>query len=158
MTFLIDQNGILNVSALEKRSGQSASVQIIPSHGLTPEEVKTMQRDAVKHARADMTAHHLIDVRTTLLFDLNKSERMLNKYGHLVDGEYRQSLGDAIRDLRVEAQTCSDPEVLNARRESFNKSTLRLAERAVTASLQDEDDQAAWADEREASAPQAPSK
>jgi len=153
VTFLIDQNGILNVSAVEKRSGKTASVQIIPSHGLTRDEVRTMQREAVEHARADMTAHHLIDVRTTLLFDLNKSERMLNKYGHLVDEEYRQSLADAIKELRAEAQTCSDPEALNARRESFNKSTIRLAERAVTASLQTESKLGSSANEQEAPAP-----
>jgi len=151
VTFLIDQNGILNVSAVEKRSGQAASVQIIPSHGLTSEEVTTMRKEALLHARADMTAHHLIDVRATLLFDLNKAERMLRKFGNLAEDDERESIAGEIARLRREADTCHDPEALNEQREAFNKSILPLAERAVTASLRGED-------EPQTPTPQAPSK
>ena len=147
VTFLIDQNGILNVSAREQRSGQTASVQIVPSHGLTRDEVRRMQKEAVEHAREDMTAHHLIDVRTALEFDLSKAERMIEKFGHLIDQAQRASLVSEIEALRMFAKACDDPAAINERRERFNRSTTPLAERAMTAVLQvDETDSAQAAD------------
>jgi len=139
VTFLIDQNGILNVSAREQRSGKTASVQIIPSHGLTREEVRHMQEEAIKYAREDMTAHHLIDVCAAVEFDLNKAEQMIERYGHLIDDAKRRSLTAAIADLRAFAKQTDDPVALNKRREVFNRSTTSLAERAMTATLQVDD-------------------
>jgi len=135
VTFLIDQNGILNVSATETRSGQTASVQIIPSHGLTRDEVRKMQADALAHAREDMAAHHLIDVRTTLEFDLHKAEQMIERYGHLLEGRDGEMLSCEIGELRAFAQQCNDAKLLNERREAFNRRTVPLAEKAMTAAL-----------------------
>ncbi|HNQ23383.1 MAG TPA: Fe-S protein assembly chaperone HscA [Phycisphaerae bacterium] len=138
VTFLIDQNGILNVSAREQRSGKIASVQIVPSHGLTRDEVRRMARESVQFARQDMAAHHLIDVRTTLQFDLNKAEQMLRRFGHLLETPERERLAADLAELRALAETCADPAVLNGRRERFNQSTVRLAELAVAASLRED--------------------
>ncbi|MEK7756339.1 MAG: Fe-S protein assembly chaperone HscA [Planctomycetota bacterium] len=140
VTFLIDQNGILNVSATERRSGQTASVQIIPSHGLTRDEVKRMQAEALQHAREDMAAHHLIDVRTTLEFDLHKAEQMIERYGHLLDVPGRDALVAEIRGLLDFAKQCTDPHVLNERREAFNRMTIPLAELAITAALHESEE------------------
>jgi len=63
VTFLIDANGILSVSAREMRSGKEASVQVTPSHGLTGEEVDQMVTESYAHAVEDLTAHRLIDLR-----------------------------------------------------------------------------------------------
>jgi molecular chaperone DnaK (HSP70) len=135
VTFLIDQNGILNVSAKEQRSGKTASVQIVPSHGLTRAEVRRMEAEALEYAREDMAAHHLIDVRTTLEFDLNKAENMIERYGSLLDENERTSLVESIADLRRLARETEDPAALNERREAFNRMTIPLAERAMTATL-----------------------
>ena len=140
VAFLIDQNGILNVSAREQRSGKLASVQIVPSHGLTRDEVNRMELESFVHAREDMAAHHLIDVRTTLQFDLNKAQRMLDRFGQLLEEDARGQLQSALTDLQSFAQTSTDPVELNRRREAFNHSTMRLAELAVAASLQAEQD------------------
>jgi len=141
VTFLIDQNGILDVTAREQRSGEVASVQIIPSHGLTRDEVQRMRQEALAHAREDMSAHHLIDVRTTLEFDLNKAERLIDKHGHRAERALRESLTDQIAELRKLARTCGDVVVLNERREAFNHTLLPLAELAVTATLREDDTQ-----------------
>ena len=142
VAFLIDQNGILNVSATELRSGRAAGVQVVPSHGLTRDEVARMTREALAHAREDMTAHHLIDVRTTIQFDLNKTERMLDRYGHLLAEVDRRALRASLEELRTFAQQCDDPEQMNRRREAFNRSTIPLAELAMTAALQAEEPKA----------------
>jgi len=135
VTFLIDQNGILNVSAKEQRSGKAASIQIIPSHGLTRDEVKRMEQEAITHAREDMAAHHLIDVRTTLAFDLNKVESMLHRHASQFDETEIEDFRQRIAELRTFAQSCDDATKINERREAFNHSTLPLAERAMTAAL-----------------------
>ncbi len=137
VTFLIDANGILNVSAVERRSGQSAAVQIIPAHGLTRDEVRRMQAEALVHAREDMAAHHLIDVRTTLEFDLHKARQMIERYGHLLNPEDRDALASEIHDLLEYAKQCTDAHALNARREAFNRRTIPLAERAMSEALQE---------------------
>ena len=137
VTFLIDQNGILNVTARELRSGQVASIQAVPSHGLTRSEVERMHDDAIAHAEEDFEAHHLIDVRTTLRFDLHKAEQMLEKYGHLLEDGARVAMVDGLRDVRAFAKESSDPVEINQRREAFNRMTLPLAERAVSAALKD---------------------
>ena len=139
VTFLIDQSGILHVSAVEQRSGQAAGVQIVPAHGLTREEVRRLEAEALEHAREDMTAHHLIDVRTTLEFDLNKAEQMFERFGHLVDEARRAQLEADAMDLRRFARECDDPVAINERREAFNRSTILLAEKAMTATLQVEE-------------------
>lgn len=138
VTFLIDQNGILNVSAREHRSGKLASVQIVPSHGLTREEVRRLEAEALTHARADMAAHHLVDVKTTLQFDLSKAERMLERFGDLLEAQDRDQLANTLATLRTFAETCDDARALNERREAFSRSTVRLAELAITHSLKGE--------------------
>ncbi len=135
VTFLIDSNGILNVFAKELRSGQAASIQIVPSHGLTREEVRRMQLEAVEHAREDMSAHHLIDVRTTVEFDLNKAERMIEEHGDLLDADERDRLKRDAAALRQLARSSGDARQINERREQFNRLTIPLAEKAIAASL-----------------------
>lgn len=138
VTFLIDQNGILSVTAVEQRSGKNASIQIIPSHGLTRDEVRQMQRDALTHAKEDMSAHHLIDVRTTVQFDLNKAERMIRHHGSLLSDNDRVALEKTATELRQFAEESDDPRAINDRREAFNRTTIPLAEKAMTVTLQQE--------------------
>ena len=138
VTFLIDQNGILNVTARELRSGQEASVQIVPHHWLTRAEVQQMHREAVTHAHADMAAHHLIDVRMTLEFDLNKTKQMLDRYGHLLASVDREALRRSVEELRAFSAVTSDAVELNRRREALDHAAIPLAEKAMTAALQAE--------------------
>jgi len=140
VTFLIDQNGILNVSATETRSGVKASVQILPSHGLTRDDVRRMKVEALTHAREDMSAHHLIDVRNTVAFDLHKTERMLSQYGHLISLDQRTALEEAMVELRRAAKTSADAGELNRRREAFDRMTVPLAEKAMAAALRSRDE------------------
>jgi molecular chaperone DnaK (HSP70) len=137
VTFLIDQNGILNVTAREQRSGQVASIQVVPSHGLTRPEVERMHDEAIAHAEQDFQAHHLIDVRTTLRFDLHKAEQMLDRFGHLLDRHEREELENGIREVRSFADSSNDPVEINRRREAFNRMTQPFAERAVSAAMRE---------------------
>lgn len=135
VTFLIDQNGILNVSATETRSARNAAVQIIPSHGLTRDEVRRIQQEALAFAREDMAAHHLVDVRTTLQFDLHKAEGMIERYGHLLEKDRREELLADLAEVKAFAAESLDATAINERREAFNRATTPLAELAVKAAL-----------------------
>ncbi|MBP7934773.1 MAG: Hsp70 family protein [Phycisphaerae bacterium] len=137
VTFLIDENGILNVSAREERSGQEAGIQIVPTHGLTPDEVKRMELESYAHAREDMTAHRLIDLRNQITFDTDKTEQMLAHVGDRLGPGERAAIEQAIRDLRGKAETLTDADALHNALIAFDRNTVRLAELAITATLQE---------------------
>jgi molecular chaperone DnaK (HSP70) len=70
VTFLVDADGVLRVTAREQRTGAEASIQIVPSFGLTRDEVRRMMLDSIENAQADYQAREAIDVR-------NKAEAMV---------------------------------------------------------------------------------
>ncbi len=137
VAFLIDANGILNVSAREQRSGREASIQVVPAHGLTRDEVRKIELDSVRFARQDMDAHRLIDLRNQIEFDAHKTEQVLARVAETLPREERIAIEESIRVLRKLSQTSGDPEKLHQALEQFGKSTLHLAEFAITRSLQE---------------------
>lgn len=135
VTFLIDENGILNVSAVEERSHQEASIQIVPKHGLTPEEVRQMELASYEHAREDMTAHRLIDLRNQITFDTGKTEQMLLKVADKIEPVYRKDIETAMRELRELGRSSCDPDAIHQSLNAFDRKTVRLAEMAILYSL-----------------------
>ncbi|MCZ6730578.1 MAG: Fe-S protein assembly chaperone HscA [SAR324 cluster bacterium] len=64
VTFLVDANGILTVSAIEQRSGMEAQIEVIPSHGLTNDEIDRIMEESFEHALDDLNQRQLVDFRT----------------------------------------------------------------------------------------------
>ncbi len=137
VTFLIDQNGILNVTAREQRSGQEASIQVIPTHGLTKGEVDRMERESLAHAIADMTAHRLIDLRNQVAFDVHKTETMIERFGRLLEEAALEEIKRAMAELREFAAASTDCDAIQRRLQTFDRLTVPLAERGVAAALQE---------------------
>jgi len=135
--FLIDANGVLNVSAVEQRSGRQASIQVIPSHGLTREELARIEAESILHAREDMLAHRLIDLRNQVEFDTHKTEQTLARYGHLLPSEERVALEESMRALRKLAVTSGDADKLHQALDQFGKMTQHLADLAITQVLRE---------------------
>jgi molecular chaperone DnaK len=133
--FLIDANGILNVAATEQRSGQAASIQIVPHHGLTRDEVDRITRESVAHGRDDMNAHRQIDLRNQVEFDVRKTQQMLEKVGDQLSAEERQRIEESIAALRAKAESAEDLDELYAELTKFGHSTLRLAELGIRDAL-----------------------
>ena len=77
VTFLVDQNGMLTVSAKELRSGAATAVTVQPAHGLTPDEVESLVAESVAHASEDFTARRLIELRNKGEADLRHTEKAL---------------------------------------------------------------------------------
>lgn len=140
VTFLVDANGLLTVTAREQRSGQEARVTVQPSHGLTQAEVEHMVLESVEHAREDFTARRLIELRNRAESDLRHTRRALAEPGvNLTDSE-RQRIESAMAQVES-ARAGQDPQALQAALDALGAATAQLAEqlmnRVVQATLQD---------------------
>jgi len=132
VTFLVDANGLLTVTAKEQRSGQEAKVTVQPSHGLTQEEVEQLVLDSVEHAREDFNARRLIELRNKAEGDLGHTEKGLAAEGANLLPEVRQRIEAAMAWTRQTMQA-DEPERLHEALDELNKATLPLAERVMNA-------------------------
>ncbi len=131
VTFSIDASGILNVMAVEERSNTKASIQIVPSYGLTKTEVDQMVRESVKHAREDMLEHRLIDLGNQIRQDIAAIEKSLTIVGDDIEVGYRAEMIAAIEKLRG-LEGSKDAEAIHAALQEMDKKSTRLGEMAVT--------------------------
>ena len=127
VTFLIDANGILNVSAREERSGKAASIQITPAHGLTRQEVEQMVQEAYAVAREDILAHQLIDVRNEAGRILRAVEKALANAPDALTPQQRRRLDDCVAMLQARMQE-EDPDQIYAAMEMVNDAAMPLTE------------------------------
>jgi len=99
VTFLIDANGILNVTATDMRTGQRQSIDVKPSYGLSDGEVERMIEDSFKFAQEDVAARKLIETRLDAGALLTTTEKSLSEGGHLIPGEELASIRTALSAL-----------------------------------------------------------
>ncbi len=138
VTFLVDANGILSVSAVEKRSQVAASIQIVPNHGLTKEEVAKMEADSYANAKQDMLLHRIVDLKTNAKFDLRKIERQLHKFKDALDEAYVSQLEAQM--AKVEALIQDDQPDADAFYQTLtdmNHFSVKLHETAITEALKE---------------------
>lgn len=100
VTFDIDANGILNVSAKDLGTGKQHSIEIKSSSGLSDEEVKRMTEDAESHAEEDKKKRELIDVKNQADQVIYSTEKTLKEHGEKVSAEARATLEAAINNLK----------------------------------------------------------
>ena len=100
VTFDIDANGILNVSAKDKATGKEQKIIIKASSGLSEEEIKQMVRDAEAHAEEDKRFRELVDTRNRADALLHATEKSLKDLGDKVEGTERVAIEGALNDLR----------------------------------------------------------
>ncbi len=139
VTFLVDANGVLNVSAMEERSGKAASVQIVPNHGLTRQEVAAMEAASFAHAREDMTAHRLIDLRNQARLDIRNIQRQIQRVADRLDPAYRGEINAKVALVQTFIdQPAPDADAFAKALTDMDHATLRLAELAITKTLEEE--------------------
>ena len=136
VTFLIDANGILNVTASDIRTGESQSVQVKPSYGLTDDEVETMIRESFQFAAEDIQARQVIEARTEANAIMMATEKALKRATDLITTEEIQSIRNAIEELRV-ANTQEDHRLIRAKLADVEKVTHHLAEVLMDATLKE---------------------
>jgi molecular chaperone DnaK len=113
VTFDIDANGILNVSAKDLGTGKEQKISITGSSGLTKEEVEKMQKEAEAHAAEDAKAKEAIEVRNNADNLAYQCEKQLNELGDKLDGAQKKNVEDAIAKVR-EALKGSDAEAIKS--------------------------------------------
>jgi molecular chaperone DnaK len=111
VTFDIDANGILNVSAKDLGTGKEQKISITGSSGLSKEEVDKMQKEAEAHAEEDRKAKETIEIRNNADNLAYQCEKQLKELGDKVDGASKKTVDDAIEKVR-EALKGSDSDAI----------------------------------------------
>ena len=136
VTFLIDANGILNVTAKDIRTGQLQSIQVKPSYGLGDEEVERMISESFQFAADDLKARQLIEARTEAEAILRATEKALGHGKHLIGAEEVAAIQSSLQALEA-ARTREDHKAIRARIADVEKTTHHLAEELMDHSLKE---------------------
>lgn len=129
VTFDIDANGILNVSAKDKATGKEQSIVIKASSGLSDEEVEKMVKDAEAHAEEDRKFHELVTARNTADGLIHATNKSLKDLGDKVDAAEKSAIESAIESLQ-EALKGEDKADIEAKTNTLSEAAAKLAERA----------------------------
>src|ERR1700683_1085637 len=130
VTFLIDANGILNVTARDQRTGREHSVDIKPSYGLTDEEIERMLEDSIDLGEHDLEQRMLIVARNDAVQLLNALTKQLGDYGSLIQADERAGIEECALKLK-DAQRGTDRAYISALVEELNQLTTPFAERIM---------------------------
>jgi len=129
VTFDIDANGILNVSAKDKQTGKEQSIEIKASSGLSEEEVEAMVKDAETHEEEDRKQRELVDTRNQADNLIHATEKSLQEYGEQISGDAKQKVEQAVENLR-EAMKGDDKETIETRTRELSEASGELAQAA----------------------------
>lgn len=139
--FVVDANGILSVSAVEERSGKRADLQVVPSHGLTREEVERIEAESLTFAREDMARHRIVDLIANASLDLGWIQKQLTRHGALLEPAQRADLEARVAALRgMVERAAADWRAVNANefhaaKEALDQASVRLHEVSIAESL-----------------------
>jgi len=141
VTFQIDANGILSVTARELRTEIEQTIEVKASYGLTDEEVERMLLDSFEHAEADFAARLLIEARNEAETVVHATEKSLRAPDfpaiakeELAPGE-RERIELALSDVKA-VLSGSDRELIQGKTQALNEATRHLAEIVMNRSVQ----------------------
>ena len=140
VTFDIDANGILNVSAKDKATGKSQTIVIKASSGLSDEEIEEMVGDAERHAEEDRKFRELVDARNQADGLIHAAEKTLSELGDKASGEERLSVESAISDVKKALEN-DDREALEAKTAALAEASGGLAQRLYAEQVEEESGQ-----------------
>lgn len=136
VNFLIDANGILQVTARDIRTGEAQSVQVKPSHGLTDDEVEGMVRDSFQFATEDIKARQLIEARNEANAIIVATEKALGRAANLIQEKETESIRQILRQLG-EVKDGDDHRAIRGKIAEVEKKTHHLAEVLMDATLKE---------------------
>ena len=130
VTFQVDADGILSVTAREQLTGVSQSITVKPSHGLTDEEIERMLLASIEHAEEDVQARMLIDNRVEAQRILKAVEQQVEANGDLLSGEERVQIDAAAGEVRA-ATAGTDHHLIHQQIERLDKVSAEFAKRVM---------------------------
>jgi len=141
VTFDIDANGIVNVSAKDKGTGKEQKIQIQASGGLSEEEIQKMVKDAEANKESDKKKRESVDVRNQADTMIHSTEKNLKEHGSKISEVEKKAIETAVSDLR-NALKGTDSEEIKKKTQSLIQASMKLGE-AVYKSQQKPDGKAA---------------
>jgi len=137
VTFDIDANGIVNVSAKDQATGKEQSIQITASSGLSQEEIDKLVKDAEMHADDDKKKRELVDARNSADALIYSTEKSLKEMGDKIDAETKGNIEAAIEPLK-KAMEGEDTEEIKRLSEALTQASHKLAEAMYQQASQDQ--------------------
>ncbi len=128
VTFDIDANGILHVSAKDKATGKENKIKIQANSGLKEDEIKRMVQDAEEHADEDRKARELVDARNQADSLTHAVKKSLTEHGDKMGADEKAAIESAIKDVE-EAMKGSDKEAIEAKTKALTDASHKLAEK-----------------------------
>ncbi len=134
VTFQVDADGLLSVTAMEKSTGVAASIQVKPSYGLTDGEIATMIQDSMSFAGEDVKARMLAEQKVEAARVLESLQSALGTDAALLSAAERQVIDDAAARLRVAAEG-DDADAIEQAIKNIDKQTQEFAARRMDQSV-----------------------
>jgi molecular chaperone DnaK len=128
VTFDIDANGIMNVSAKDKATGKAQSIVIKASTGLSEDEIQRMVKDAEENKEADKKLHELVTARNQADSLIHASEKSLKELGSEVEADEKSRIEAALAELK-EAIKGDDKELIETKTNALTEASSKMAER-----------------------------
>jgi molecular chaperone DnaK len=132
VTFDIDANGILHVSAKDKATGKENKITIKANSGLSEEEIKKMEEDAIKYADEDRKLRELVDARNAADGMMHSVKKSLTEHGDKLDAAEKEAIETAIKDVE-EALKSDDKATIEAKTEALTTASQKLGEKVYAA-------------------------
>ena len=127
VTFDIDANGIVSVSAKDKGTGKEQKIQIQASGGLSDEEIKGMVKDAEANKEADKKKRETVDARNQADMIIHTTEKNLKEHGNKISEADKKSIETSISDLR-NALKGTDIEDVKKKTQTLVQTSMKLGE------------------------------
>ncbi|MGE5597457.1 MAG: molecular chaperone DnaK, partial [Hyphomicrobiales bacterium] len=127
VTFDIDANGIVNVSAKDKGTGREQKITIQPSSGLSKEEIERMQREAELHADEDRRKRETIELKNTADSTAYQAEKTLRDNADKIDASLKSEVEERVKDLRS-AMEADDADRIRTALDALSASMQRIGE------------------------------
>jgi molecular chaperone DnaK len=132
VTFDIDANGILNVTAKDMATGKDQKITITSSSGLSKEEVERMAKEADSHSAEDKTRREEIEAKNQLDSMVYNIEKMLKEHGDKISGTERGDVENALADAKKAIES-GDKSQMDSAREKLTAASHKLAEQMYKA-------------------------
>ena len=135
VTFDIDANGILHVSAKDKGTGKENKITIKANSGLSDEEINRMVKDAEAHAEEDKKAHELVEARNQCDAMVHSVKKALTDHGDKMDADEKAKIEAALKDAE-EAMKSNDKAEIEAKSQALGTASQKLGEKIYAESQQ----------------------
>ncbi len=128
VTFDIDANGILHVSAKDKATGKENKITIKANSGLSEEEIQRMEQDAEAHAEEDKALRERVDARNSADGMVHSVKKSLEEHGDKLEADEKAKIEEAIKDLEAVVKD-GDKETIEAKTNALMEASQKLGEK-----------------------------